>query len=221
MRTCAAMIYSCRQSRKLTQLLFSSLLVLILIPQPSFSSPFTYSETDSGDLGDSFPAAAVFSFDVGTNTVSGVSFTFVNTSTGASEIDLDSFAFSIPAGAQLTQIIYSFSAGSIFAIVAQDQFLLDNGNALPSSPFLGDQTVDLFSGTPVTFFAAALPLGPGTYALQDFFHAILGTPGFPGSSWDSFYTWTFTVEAATVPEPASVLFLGAGAVALGFLRRRK
>ena len=211
-----------RRHLKLPILLFSSLLFLTLSVKPTFSFSFA----EGTDLGAVLPAGSVFPFNIGTNTVSGTNFftIFSFQPSFTFDTDVDSFAFSIPAGAQLTQIGFSFSPSFTGTVVsASDQFTLGNGNATPS-PALGDQTVDLLGSSPVGVFAAALPLGPGTYGIFDFVRTAGGgpTPTFP-FGWTSNYTWSFTVElaSASVPEPASALLLLCGIAGLAFRAWRR
>jgi hypothetical protein len=77
----------------------------------AYSTPITYNEAVSGDLGDAFPAT-VFTLDIGANTVVGT------TSFGFNGVafDFDQFAFVVPAGTHVTDITYAFAtttAGTI------------------------------------------------------------------------------------------------------------
>jgi len=95
-------------------------------------APINYSETVSGDLGTAFPAP-VLMFDLGSNIVSG---TLFNDFSGFG--DLDAFAFSIPTGAQLTSVSYSWNVGPTPVTGAPNvtyvRWLLGDGNTDPPAP---------------------------------------------------------------------------------------
>src|SRR5689334_12418298 len=100
------------------------------------ATPFVYTESASGDLPSLLPAATVFTLDLGQNTVSGTQEFFSKRSTGV----LDSFAFEIPVGMELTGITYSFvlAPGSTRSNGGDlTEFTLDNDNALPTGPNFG------------------------------------------------------------------------------------
>jgi len=197
--------------------LLAFLLSVAVVPVVG-AAPFTYSESVSGDLGTSLPAASVFSFDVGVNTVSGTTFFFL---TSPLTSDQDAFAFSIPVGAMLTDATFSFTTtltGSVTEGAAG--FRLDNGNLSPMVPFLGDQTVDILGASPVTMFGGAFPLTSGTYGLPE---NLLQITGSTGAGWSSAYTWSFTVAPTTpaaVPEPGSLLLLATGIAGIASRRWR-
>ena len=194
--------------------------------RPVHGAPITYAEAVSGDLGLDFPAS-LLTFDVGVNTVSGSVF---NDFSGIS--DRDAFAFTIPTGAQLTNLSYSWNVGSTpvtgAANVTYIRWLLDVGNADPNglSP-LGDAILDApllcgaptpfcsgyASTNPITLFPTILPLGSGTYSVLN-----VGI----GGNWSSDYTMRFTVTSTSpVPEPSTLTLLSVGLVAgVGRLRRR-
>src|SRR5262245_7493528 len=78
---------------------------LVLVPAArAAASPLTYNEAVSGDLAWHASGDAVLNLDVGINTISGHMFT---DSIGQ---DWDSFAFSIPSGAQLTGISVTYAS---------------------------------------------------------------------------------------------------------------
>ena len=163
------------------------------------ATPITYAESVSGDLEVLCPCSNVFAFDLGINSVSGASFQNTNPSMS----DFDSFAFSIPVGMQLTKVTYSFNPTFSGAGSAADRFVLDLGNTFPIAPFISDEIVNFMASSPVTLFSA-LPLGSGTYTLQDF--EKITTLGL-NASVD--YRWEFTVSTA-VPEPETLTLLSLG-----------
>lgn len=176
------------------------------------AAPITYNESVSGDLQSTCPCN-VFAFDLGINSISGT--TFVNAVLPT--FDFDSFAFSIPAGMQLTQVTYSFVATFSGAIVtsATDEYLLYQGNTgLPSSQPIGDQSVNFLAGSPVAFFNAPLPLGNGTYTVKDVTKTVSSN-----GNWSVAYRWDYTVSA--VPEPGTLTLVCLGLTSLFLFRPRK
>ncbi len=193
--------------RLMTVFIFSMGILLFLATTQA--SAFTYSE--GTDLGDGLPAATVFSFGIGVNSISGTSFDLPG------GFDRDSFAFSIPSGTQLTQISYSF-AGDISGTLAVTRFQLELGNVTNNTlADTGSSAINLLGTSPVAPFGAVLPLGPNVYGIYNIGVGI-SNPG----GWTINYEWDFTVAESVpaAPEPATMLFLGCGLIGLWGARRK-
>jgi len=175
------------------------------------ATPLAYSEGILGDLASSLPAASVFPLDVGLNTVSGTLHWINQTS------DFDSFAFSVPAGTQLTQLSFAFALSAERDTTdgaAGFEFAGGNGTF---SPVYGFENLNVFGASPIVAFSAALPLGPGDYSMfNDGFYKL-------GSGWSADYTWSLKVDPVTnaVPEPTSLLLLGTGGLAIVRVIRKR
>jgi hypothetical protein len=199
--------------------LFAAFVVMMVMQglvRPASATPISYQESVSGDLPDSLPAppAAVFTLDVGANTLSGTSH-FSVSSNGAFDFDLDSFAFIVPVGMKVTNISYAFTRGGN-ANAGRVDYELVLGNALVTD--LGDDSVDLFAPSPKSMFGGAFPVSAGTYGLQN---SLLQEDPV-GAGWTDNYTWSLTVARtdAPVPEPASLVLLGSGLLGAGVRRWR-
>jgi hypothetical protein len=184
-------------------LLLSLLTALAGHVSPAQGVPFSYSEGVSGDLKADLPAAAVFPFDIGTNTITGSN----SVAIGISD-DRDSFAFSIPAGTQLTQVTLAFSLVSNPAVLtsATESERLNNGPVGLGN--IAALDVNFLAGSPINAYTANLPLGPGTYSIQDFVHGCF--PANPNCTWTDSYTWSFVVTARGIPLPGSLLLVLVG-----------
>jgi hypothetical protein len=186
---------------------FIALLMLVLSwSVPALAVPFLYDESVSGDLTcQNPPCATTFPFDIGTNIIKGT------VSNGAA--NTDSFSFSIPAGAVLTSVTYSWTVSGIPTVT-----VADTGYALTpnTSSFAGTESINLVTDTsPKSLFDSKLPLGAGTDAL---FQTNLGGTG--GEVWTAVYEIDLQVDPVReVPEPPTLLPLAVGVAALAVFRK--
>ena len=163
------------------------------------ADPVHYNEAVSGDLGSVSPFTLLV-LDIGTNTVSGTEHYF--TVSMPPDVDADSFAVAVPAGAALASITYATTLTS--GTSGQVTYWLSSGNG--AIPQLANQTIELGTLSPFGMFATALPLGTGIYSLFNF--SLSSGPNL--APWTDAYTWTLDVAstASPTPEPASLLLFG-------------
>ena len=187
------------------------LLLIVAAAAPANASAFTYDEATATDLEAVLPAPTVFLLGVGANTVTG---TQISSLAG---FDLDSFAFTIPAGTVLSSITYAFASNSTLNS-DNTVYVLDNGNATAANPVIASLTSHPHTDTsPVVF--AGTPLGPGTYGMTNL------STGHGALPWTLSYTWTLQVDEAAAPiptpEPTSILLFGSGVATLIAKRSRR
>jgi hypothetical protein len=176
------------------------------------------------------PPYPVLPLSLGTNSVLG------GTSFGGDAVD--SFAFTVPAGLDLASVTYvftisAFARGGVALTQAVSGLSLVSGDGTQPQPgsLLANQNVDMVPGlcsilvTPpcgpssanaisVALYEGALPLGPGTYAIEQ--RALtVNDPEFV--TWNSSYR----IDLLVVPEPGTALLLGPAFGMLAALAPRK
>lgn len=194
-------IRTARQSGAIVMAVHKSCTIMAAILVVAFAHHVTaavviYDESVNGDLpvfGSPLPTMAL---DVGTNTVSGKS-----GDSGAS-FDFDSFAFTVPAGAQLlsANVTLTDSPGN-----SGDINDLSWGLWGGSADYAGGSFLEFITGfSPGTYSFTTPPLGTDVYNISA---SSAGSSG--GAPKFSNYTFSFVVTSlAAVPEPATLLMWG-------------
>lgn len=170
------------------------------------AAPVIYLESMSGDLPQIGFPLPILAFDVGTNIVSG---RFGRDA--ADNSDLDSFAFTILAGAVLVSggVTLTDAQGDI----TSSTWRFGRGSANSTQ---GTLLEPLTSSSPGSAALTTVPQGPGTYNMT---HITFGQVDPAPNTSD--YTFTFEVRStAAVPAPAGLVLALAGVPLLGLVRRR-
>ncbi|HEX3357503.1 MAG TPA: hypothetical protein VHS31_11075 [Tepidisphaeraceae bacterium] len=170
-----------------------SLAAFTLFASAVSAAPITYIESIDGDLPDGAPLTTL-TLDGGINTVSGTA-----SATDFTTSDFDSFAFTIPAGLQVTsaKVISPEKTGA--------------SNAIDWTLSVDNVPVEVVAlPTPGAYVFTSAPLSAGTYDL------VMNQFGFDSFPVTADYSFIFNVT--TAPEPASLSLLALASAAL--LRRR-
>ena len=179
------------------------------------ADPVVYSEFSSGEVD-----GHAFTFDVGTNSISGLFRAFCPEVCEVERLDPDHFFFYLPAHTELVEIRASFPISTFFSLGGGSFGGGGVGGSISYDPFdffgFPCRDAPCFTGDP-------LPWGPGEYGVQSGLCWGPHSPSFVGP-FPCEYELDFTVAATKVPEPSATLFLlGTGLAGLsGFAwwRRR-
>jgi hypothetical protein len=171
---------------------------------PAIGAPLAYDEAISGDLpiDGTLP---LLQLDIGTNTVTGT--TGIG---GGGRFDPDSFSFALPTGAHVDSI--TMVPISVILHGATNNTAAWQLNHTVDSPI-----VSFLSTDPVAFFPGAMPLATSPFLIN---WSLLGCGCSAADDfWQGSYVLSLVVSSdaapVDVPEPATLLLLGAGLAALG------
>ena len=196
----------------MNRLLIASLVVLAsltVFTRSASAAPIAYQESVSGDLPATGAPLPTFTFDIGSNTISG------NTSAAGFPLvsEIDSFAFIVPAGMEVTSATVSATVVTFPPVFANPDIVwfVRRGSANSSTGTFIESFIastGASGGTHTTL--SNVPLLPNTYNVT----------ALDGLNAPTSTTYTFTFTVAAVPEPASLATLGLASLAL-LARRRK
>jgi len=166
-------------------------LVALTVTAAANAGPINYQESVSGDLPTFGSPLPTFTFDVGTNTISG---TFgLNTNA-----DFDSFAFVVPAGMRLVSAKVTLADGPGVGDMSAAGWSLYSGSANAA----GGSFLESVSPTsPGVYSFLSTPLGPQTYNIAANFFS-WGGPS-PVSA-----NYVFSFDVVATPEPVSLVVFG-------------
>lgn len=173
------------------------------------AAPVSYDERVDGDLPDA--PGAPLKLGVGANRIAGTTHFAVNDGPVHFDRDLDSFAFDLGAGLQITGITLSFKTSSFNAARASADFALCGTAAhchFGEATYLSAVTVDFLGGaSQLVDFGVTAPWAAGTYAIDQRSVGIAAVSvQVPVESWSVDYVWTIAV--AELPEPGSLALTG-------------
>jgi hypothetical protein len=193
-----------RLTRGTLPVLIASIVAFVVLPKAQ-AVPVNYDEIVDGDLA-GFGPFPVLPFDVGLNTVTG-NFGF----TLPGPTDWDSFAFSIPAGAELTGAALSLS-DSIGNVGSSTWRFRRGSNVWNTGAF----RENIQTTSPGFAIFTTPPEPAGVYNVSHISFGIF----VPGPT-ENTANYEFSFRVDTIPEPSTTALAAAGLLALGsgFLRR--
>ncbi|MGC4031583.1 MAG: hypothetical protein QM754_07600 [Tepidisphaeraceae bacterium] len=184
------------------------------------AAPIHYSETQSPDLPLFAETMTPLTLDLGSNTVSGSVSSHFNSATGAPiTFDFDSFAFTVPAGMAVDSISVTAAHGNTGDLNFSATWSLGQGNynsALYTELVQKKVPFDLYAPTTTTTFVTpGTALFAGDYSMNE-------TTMLSQYTNSGVYLFTLNVvDAASLPEPASLTAVMAGTLTLLARRRSR